>query len=142
LSRSRSARSFRLHVFPDVDKTRDTLSLVFRLWEQVIDGGVTSEELDFAKNYVAGGWPFNFDTVEKRLDRRLDVKLLGLPDDEYDTFVDRARALSVHEVNDAMRRWWQPRNAVTVLTATKKAMRPQLDGLALGDIQIVPHDRY
>lgn len=142
LSRSRGARSFRIRVFPDADKTRDTLELVFDLWKQIIADGVTSKELEFAQDYVAGGWPFNFDTVEKRLDRRLDVKLLGLPDDEYDTFVERARALSVDEVNDVMRLWWQPHNAVTVLTATADTMRARLGGLDVGDIEIVPHDAY
>ena len=142
LSRARGGRSFRLRVHPSAEQTADTLALVFSLWEDIVAHGIRSDELDFAKNYIAGGWPFTTDTAEKRLDRLVDVRILNLPHDEYDTFLARLADLSCADVNQAIARWWRPQSAVTVLTATASDMLPRLGPLDLGEVTVLPFDSY
>lgn len=142
LGRGRFGSSFRIRVFPSAERTRDTLELVLAMWEEIVSGGLRPEELEFTKSYLHGSWAFEVDTAPKRLGRRTDALVMGLPDDFYPRYVERIAAVELDQVNDAIRRWWQPDRATIVLTATAEEMLPRLEGLPLGPVEVVRFDSY
>lgn len=141
-ARTRGGHSVRMRVFPAAEQTPDTMALVLSLWEEVVDGGLSAEEVAHARGYLEGSWAFDIDTPGERLDRRVETLLQGLPADWVDTFVPRLRALGVDEVNAALRRSWRPREAVCVLTATAETMLPRLDPAVVGPVEVVDFQSY
>ena len=45
-------------------------------------GAFSDDEVDRARRYLAGAWVFDFQTVEQRAERLLDLERWGLPLDE------------------------------------------------------------
>jgi hypothetical protein len=68
--------------------------------------------------------------------------VLELPERYYASFLDRLRAVTREEVNQAIARWWKPGSAVTVMTGTADAMLPRLADVDLGKIEVVAYDSY
>ena len=46
------------------------------------DGDFSDDEVDRARRYLAGSWVFDFQTVEQRAERLLELERWGLPLDE------------------------------------------------------------
>jgi zinc protease len=141
-ARARGGHSLRLRVFPAAEQTPDTLALVIGLCEEVVAQGLSDEEIAHAKSYLEGSWAFEVDTPGERLDRRMEIEVLGLPADHLETFVPRLRALDPSAVNGALARHFRPSEAVIVLTATAEDMLPRLAGLPLGEVEVVDFASY
>jgi zinc protease len=142
VGRARLGHTFRIRVFPSAEQTPDTVALVLSLWEEIAAHGITDEELGFARSYLEGSWAFEIDTPAKRLDHKIDELTYDLPAGTYARFLDRLRSVSRDDVNAAIRKWWHPSRAVTVITCTAEALRPRLAKVALGDIDVVGYDSY
>lgn len=139
--RARGPHTFRLRCAPSAEQTADTLALVLELWDKVVVGGLGVDEIEHAKAYIEGGFAFDTETAGARLDQRLGLETYGLPADTLDTFVARLRAVDAAAANAAARRFWHPESAVTVLVATAEDMLPRLQGLALGEVTVLPYDQ-
>jgi zinc protease len=141
-ARARGGHSLRLRVFPAFEQTPDTLALVLGLCDQVVDEGLTEDEVRHAQSYLEGSWAFEIDTAGERLDRRLETEVQELAPDHVATFVERLRALDPAAVNGALRRHFRPSEAVIVVTTTASELLPRLEGLPLGEVQVVDHASY
>jgi zinc protease len=139
--RARGGHAFRLRCAPAAEQTADTLALVLGLWEEAAAGGFTDEEIGHARSYIEGGFAFDTETAGARLEQKLGLVTLGLPPDAVATFLDRLRAVDTAAANAALRRYWHPNSAVTVLTATAAEMLPRLRGLPIGDVEVVAYDQ-
>ena len=82
-----------MRVFPSAAQTPDTLALILGMFDELVAGGVTDEEVAFAKSYLAGTWAFELDTAPARLERRLEAIAWGLNEAAPQTF--RARLAAV-----------------------------------------------
>jgi zinc protease len=142
LGRGRFGSSFRIKVFPSTELVRDTLALVLELWREVADKGLSAEEIEFARGYLAGSWAFELATPADRLGKKLDLELLDLPGDTFTGHLQRLAAITPDEVNDAIRRFWHPEHAAVVLTGTARDLEPRLGGLDLGPLNQVAYDSY
>jgi zinc protease len=145
VGRGRAGSATRIRVFPSAEQTADTLALVLGMWEEIAADGVSAAELRNVKSYLEGRWAFEIDTPGKRLDRRIDAMLMGVPPENALRFVERLRAVDLAHVNDAIRRWWRPDDAVITLTATAEEMLPRLakkKKLDLGEVTTVAFDSY
>jgi zinc protease len=142
LGRGRHGAAFRMRVFPSVELTAQTLALVLELYEQVVAGGVTQAEVEFALGYLSGSWPFELVTPNDRLSKQLDTILLGLPADTYPSHLKKLAAVDADQVNAAIRKWWKPDDAIIALTATAEDMLPRLADVKLGQVSVLPFDSY
>jgi zinc protease len=138
--RTRGGHLFRLRCAPAAEQTADTLALVLRLWDEVVSGGLTDDEINHSRSYIEGGYAFDTETAGNRLEQKIGLITLGLPADALTRFIPRLRAVDTALANDAVRRFWHPESAVTVLVATAEDMLPRLAGLPVGDIVVVPYD--
>jgi zinc protease len=71
-------------------------------------GAFSDEEIDRARRYLAGAWVFDFQTVEQRAERLLELERWGLPLDEPKTWPHRLAALTPAQVRRAARNHLRP----------------------------------
>jgi zinc protease len=140
VGRGLGGHTFAIRVFPALEQTQGTLALVFSLWEELVQAGITKDELDFAKSYLQGNWAFELATPADRLERRLDSLLLEVPPPE--DFIPRLQSVTLQSVNDALRRHMRPDDAVTVIVASAEELVEELSGLPIGPVEVVPYDSY
>ena len=66
-------------------------------------GAFSDDEVERARRYLAGAWVFDFQTVEQRAERLLELERWGLGLDEPRTWPDRIAAITSAEVRKAAR---------------------------------------
>ncbi|HZW34797.1 MAG TPA: insulinase family protein, partial [Isosphaeraceae bacterium] len=71
-------------------------------------GAFSDDEVDRARRYLAGAWVFDFQTVEQRAERLLELERLGLGLDEPRNWPDRIAAITPAQVRKAARTHLRP----------------------------------
>ena len=77
-------------------------------------GEFSDEEVDRARRYVAGSWVFDYQTVEQRAERLLELERFGLGLDEPLAWPDRVARVTPREVREAARKHLDPSALVRV----------------------------
>ena len=101
---------------------------------------VGAEELTKAKNYVALGFPGQFQTSRDLAGMYADLVVYGLPDDFYATFVDRVLALTAGDVARAASQYVQPERLAVVIVGDRQAIEAKVRQLNLGPVQVLTVD--
>jgi zinc protease len=144
--RSAAGHSLRIRLAPAAEQTPAALALVLDLWQQAKDDGLTEAEIEHARAYLDGTFAFEVATPADRLHRRLDQAVLRLPPDNDQTFRKRLAAVTVEDVNAAVRRHWRPETALVVMTATAAEMAGRIrEGGGVGDgvdVEVVGFEEY
>ncbi len=100
------------------------------------DDGVTTEELDAARDYLRGIRPLQVQTTDQLASRIAEVFTFDLPTDYFQHVGDRIAAVSADDVLRAARQHVRPdRLAVTVVGDADHIATP-LRHLQMGDIEI------
>ena len=71
-------------------------------------GAFSDDEVDRARRYLTGAWVFDYQSVEQRAERLVDLERWGLSLDEPLAWPDRIAAITVREVRKAARRHLRP----------------------------------
>jgi zinc protease len=145
MGQGRGRKSLVVHVFPSLEQTCETLELVLGLHQDFIANGVTAEELEFAKGYLANSFAFGVATPEDRLELKLALELTGLPADYAATFPSRIRAVTLEETKEAMRTQLSGGGLEVCIVSTADELRPKLDETGLSkrfQIDTVSYDSY
>jgi predicted Zn-dependent peptidase len=95
----------------------------------------TEAEVERARNYLALGYPQEFETNAQVASKVAEQIVYGLPEDFYASFVPRALAIGVPEVARAAR-LVDPANSVIVVVGDRKVIEPRLRALGLGDVVV------
>lgn len=142
LGRSRGASWLRIALAPAAAVTPDAAALTLALFEQLCEGGVTADELAFARSHMMGSMPFLSATPAQRM--RLAVRNLGygLPADYHERLRTNVAGLSLDRVNQAIRLHFRPQATVSVIVATAASMATRLERLDLGAASKFPYDSY
>ncbi|MFH1263061.1 MAG: pitrilysin family protein [Pseudomonadota bacterium] len=138
----RNGGSAYLYTFPKVTDTLPALTLSLDLFRKAIDGGVTDDQIDFAKKHVTRSFPFQIDTPEKVVGQRIMQRLLGRPDDYLEKYVSRMEAVTADDARAAAKKHLSTENVDIVILCTAKDFEKTI-GAALGakEVQVVPYDR-
>ena len=96
--------------------------------ERVTQDAVGAEELDDAKNYLIGTFPYTLQTVSGLLDRLETLAVHGLPADYYDRLPAAIRAVSRQDVLRVAQAHLRPRDLVVVAVGPEAEIRAQLKG--------------
>ena len=129
--------------FPAAADAARCVSLQLSLLERLLDQGATPREVAFARSYLTRGYAFERDTASKRLWQRLDVELLDLPRSYYAEYIERVNAVTVDEVNAALRRRLSADDLLIAVVATAETLRAPLEAAIprLRHTRVVPFDR-
>jgi zinc protease len=131
-------------VFSGTDKTVATLKLVLKLYVALMQGGVTTDQVDFFRNFLIGSHASDMDAPEHRLDARVSAEIAGLPPDFVDTLPARLAAVKPIEVNAALRRHAHARDLAITMVASAPVLKKLLvdSKIRETDIDVVPFDSY
>ncbi|MCG3174291.1 MAG: putative zinc protease [Myxococcota bacterium] len=141
LSSNRGADSLAMFAFPQNQVAVDAVLESVRLYQHFTAGGVTEEELDFARNYLINRYPLSVETAEQRVFRKGSGMILGLPDNFEDTYLERLRGLELDEVNRAVRQWCRPGELVIAAVGDPDILLPIADRLpGVVQVSVIPFD--
>jgi zinc protease len=97
---------------------------------------VSEAELDVARNSLLLSLPADFATASGIAGKLGEEVVYGLPDDYWDGFAARVAQVSAEDVRRVAGRYLDTSKLTTVLLCDAAAVRPQLEGLPLGTIEV------
>lgn len=118
------------------DKTADAVGEFFRELNGIRQP-VPAEELDKARNYVALGFPGQFETTGDMARRLEELVVYGLPEDTFTTFVDQVTRVTSAAVEQAAARYIQPDKFAVVIVGDRQAIEAGIRALKLGPVQVL-----
>ena len=104
---------------------REVLAELARIRDEPVGG----DELADTRSYLIGVFPYTLQTVDGLAGRLETLAVYRLPDDYYDTWPERLRAIDRAAVQEAARRHLHPDDAVVVAVGPAAELEPQLAGL-------------
>jgi zinc protease len=100
------------------------------------ESGATHEEVDNARDYLAGVLPLELQTTEQVAARFADLVLYDLPDDYYQGYREAIRAVSADDVARVAREHLNPERTTFCVVGDARAIREPLATLGIGDVQV------
>ena len=111
--------------------TTETLQAVFGEIKKIQTEPVSAEELQTAKDTVANGFVFNFDTPSKTLNRLLTYRYYGYPDDFIFQYQKAIRQVTTADVQRVAKQYIDPAKFVIVTVGNPKDFGAPLSTLNL-----------
>ncbi|RLQ89349.1 insulinase family protein [Notoacmeibacter ruber] len=118
------------------DRAAETLDLIRDEVSKIVEGGVSEDELEAAKNYVTGAYAIaNFDSSSAIASTVLGLQLAGLPRDYIETREATIDAVTLDEVNEEAKRLLSAEPSVLIVGPAfeQTSAGPAGDGALNGD---------
>jgi zinc protease len=126
LNAHRYAGSLSVNTFTRTETTVEALKLVMNLLRGMANGEITQQELNFARDYLAGVYPISSETAEQVADRVLIAAAFELPADYNQTYPAKVRAMSLDQVQATARKYFTAKDLDIVLAGNVGAFRDSL----------------
>lgn len=133
----RHAGPFLISTAVQTEVTAPALTEILREVEGVREAPVTPEELEDARNYLAGVFPLRLQTTEGVASRLAELALFDLPPDYFDDYRDRILAVDAEAVHRAARERIRPAELSIVIAGDAAAIRGPVEALSLGPVEVV-----
>jgi predicted Zn-dependent peptidase len=131
-----SAGSFYATAGVQTDKTAEALKEFFVELTGILKP-IPGEELDKAKNYVALGFPAEFESTGD-LARKLEEQVVyGLPDEYFPSYIRSVVQTTGGGVEKAAARYIQPDKFAVVIVGDRNVIEPGIRALNLGPIEVL-----
>ena len=101
---------------------------------------VEADELTRAKNYIALGFPGEFEATSDITRRLEEVVIYRLPDDYFSTYVGGVTRVTSADVQRVARTYITPDRIAVVVVGDLKTIEPGIRALNLGPIHVVTAD--
>ncbi len=90
---------------------------------------ITEKELEFSKQAIIRGYPRGFETPGQIANRLGDVVLYGLPDDYFNNYIQKVRAVTLADVQRVANRYLDPSKMAILIVGDRKVIEPGLRSL-------------
>lgn len=117
------AGDFSASTFTRTEATVEAAKLMVDLIATMSTGALGPNELDFARDYIAGVFPIQSETGEQVASRILAVAQYNLPADYNDTYQQKVLAVSPAQIKEMAGRYFDASNLVMVLVGNVKEFR-------------------
>ena len=97
---------------------------------------ISPDELSLATSYLDGVFPIRFETTSAIAAALSVLVIHGLPDDYYDRYRDRVRAITTEQIFQAAQRYLHPDALQMAVVGDPAAIRAPLDQLGFGPITV------
>ena len=121
------------------DKTADALREFFNELNGILTP-VPAAELAKARNYVALGFPGEFETTGDMARKLEELVIYNLPESTFSNFVPSVTAVTAADLQRAAARFIQPERMAVVVVGDLKVIEGPIRSLNLGPITLVPID--
>ncbi len=119
--------------------TGDSLKEFFYELNRIRDEKVSEEELQDAKNFLAGVFPIRAETQEGLTSLIVQQKIYDLPADYLETYRDKINEITVEDVAAAANKYVQPEQMAIVIVGDAEDILPQAKDYA-GRVEIFDTD--
>jgi len=109
--------------------------------EAFVTGGPTQAEVEAARDYAAGVFGLQLETVGQVASRVMQLLVFGLDDGFFRRYRDEIRAVSVDDATEAARRHVRPAEAQIVVVGDAATVVGPLEGLGVGAVEVRPGQR-
>jgi predicted Zn-dependent peptidase len=130
----RSAGPFAAGAGVQTDKTSESLREFFKELN-AIGNAISADELSKAKNYLALGFPADFETIGDLAARLEEMAVYRLPDTYYADYVGRIQAVSAAEVRRVAAVYIQPSKFAVVVVGDRQTIEPGIRKLGLAPVR-------
>jgi predicted Zn-dependent peptidase len=96
---------------------------------------VPAEELTRAKNYVALGFPSDFQTVGGIARQLRELVLYGLPDDYFNDYIQNILAVNGDDVQRVAKKYIDPDKLAIIIVGDSETIKRGLEALDLGPLR-------
>jgi zinc protease len=120
------------------DKTAEALREFFNELGAITT--VTADEVTKARNYLALGFPSEFETTGDLAAHIEDMIVYKLPDDYFERYVPNIQAVTVDAVQKAAATYIQPASFTIVVAGDRKVIEPGIRALKLGEVRVLTID--
>lgn len=141
-----SGFDMRLHAGPFVasanvqtDKTSESLTEFFNELAN-IGKPVAADELEKAKNYLALGFPADFETTRDIAAKLSEQVIYNLPDGIFDEYVSKIQAVTAADLERVAKKYVTPDKFAVVVVGDLKTIEAGVRKLNLGTVRVVPID--
>lgn len=131
---------FEIRTFTQNPKVGQTVSEVFKVYEDFNKNGVTETDLAMAKNYMSGVFPSLVETAEKTAYNLMVLRIFGVSDDYLLDYQKNVAKATLADVNTSIKKNFDPNNLKVVIVAQKDKVLPQLKDL--GTVEVVEAKAY
>ena len=129
----KKAGIFNVSTSVGIENTANALNEIFSELTK-IKNGVNEEELQFAKSSVIRKFPANFESYGQVASNFVSKIIYGLPDDYFETYIEKIKSVKMQEVNKAANESILPGSLLTVLVGDYKKISEQLKTDKYGEI--------
>ncbi len=138
---ARGQRPF-LAVAPvQTDKTKESLEEIDQQFRGILgDHPVTAEELARIQSNETLSLPGSFETLNAVGQSILEIVQFGLPEDYYETFAGKVRALTTTDVEQGAKAIVLPEHLIWVIVGDRAKIEPGIKELGLGEIRLLDAD--
>lgn len=106
--------------------------------ETLLSEGPTDEEVEAARDYIAGVFPLRFETTGQIASHIAEILIYDLPADYQATYRDRVRGVTRDEALEAARRCIRPEEMTVVVAGDAERVRAPLEELGLAPVEVEP----
>jgi predicted Zn-dependent peptidase len=122
------------------DKTAEALKEFFNEFTAILKP-IPGEEVDKAKNYVALGFPSEFETTSD-LARKLEEQVVhNLPEEYFPSYIRSVVQVSGQGVEQAATKYIQPDKFAVVIVGDRKVIEAPIRALKLGPVEVLTVDQ-
>ncbi len=125
---------FYIRTYSKNETAIETLRLVLDELKKLKSNGVTKEELDSAKSYFVGHFPLSMETPAQIAAKIIDQEFYGLPEDYLDKYLDNIKAVSMEDIDRAIKRILDPGNIVITLVSRAEDIMEETK--VLGEVEL------
>ena len=118
--------------------TAAAVTEIFREIESIVAAGPNRDEVETARNYLAGVFPLRLETTGQIASRIAGMIVYGLGDDYYRRYRDRVGRVTRADVAAAARRHIRPAELCTVVVGDAGEVAGPLEKLDIGPVHV--HD--
>jgi zinc protease len=138
----RRRQAFSMWTFPKAGDAAACIELQLEMLRVLRERGVTKKELASAKRYLVRSHAFAVDTASKRVGLELESRLYDLPPRYHADYTKRVAAVTLDEVNQAIRNRIPERDLLIVVVGTANDIRTAIEGKIpdLGSTEVVAYD--
>lgn len=135
-----SAAIFRIKTPVRTEVTGPALEAIFDHLERIRKTPVTAQELEKAKSFIAGSFARSMETQDGVANAVMHIKLHRLPEDFYDTYVERIQAVTAQGALKAAADYIRPEKMTLVAVGNAGKIRAALEKFSSKPILSVDKD--
>jgi zinc protease len=134
----RSPGPFNASTAVATDVTAPAVREIMAELSAMAERGPTEEEMEGARDYLAGVFPLRLETTGQVAARIAELIVYDLPADHHARYRERIRAVTRDDAAAAARRHVRPGEATVVVVGAADAVRGPLEELGIGPLTVHP----